>query len=114
MLGKLLNELGPAWYYTAPGQAWDTTLKNTEVKLELLVDPDMFLMFEEGIPGCVSIISTRYGKANNPKMGEKYDPDSQMKYIVYGWVMCKSLPTHGFERMIVHRLDEPSMLYSRS
>ena len=33
--------LDPVHYYTAPGLAWDTTLKLTEVKLELLSDSDM-------------------------------------------------------------------------
>ena len=36
--------LDPAWYYTAPGLAWDAALKVTKVKLELLADPDMLLM----------------------------------------------------------------------
>ena len=36
--------LDPAWYYTAPGLAWDAALKITEVELELLSDPDMLLM----------------------------------------------------------------------
>jgi len=39
-------ELDPAWYYTAPGLAWDTCLKKTGVQLELLSDPDMLLMIE--------------------------------------------------------------------
>ena len=34
-------ELDPAWYYTAPGLAWDAALKKTKVELELLSDPDM-------------------------------------------------------------------------
>jgi hypothetical protein len=38
-------DLDPAWYYTAPGLAWDAALKMTGVKLELLSDPDMVLMF---------------------------------------------------------------------
>ena len=37
--------LDPAWYYTAPGLAWNAALKITGVKLELLSDRDMLLMF---------------------------------------------------------------------
>ena len=55
----------PARYYTAPGLAWDAALKLTEVKLELLSDPDMLLMVEKGIRGGISMISNRYGKVNN-------------------------------------------------
>ena len=61
--------LDPVHYYTAPGLAWDAALKLTEVKLELLSDPDMLLMVEKGIRGGVSMISNRYGKANNKYMG---------------------------------------------
>ena len=75
--------LDPAWYYTAPGLAWDAALKVTKVELELLADPDMLLMIEKGIRGGLSMISTRYGKANNPYMGDSYDPNQPTKYISY-------------------------------
>ena len=75
------------------------------MKLELLSDYDMLLMVEQGIRGGVSMISKRYGKANNKYMKE-YDPDLPKKYITYldannlcGWAMCKALPTHGFRWM---------------
>ena len=33
--------LDPAWYYSAPGLAWDAALKIKKVQLELLSDPDV-------------------------------------------------------------------------
>ena len=56
--------LDPAWYYTSPGLAWDACLKMTKVNLELLHDQDILMLIEEAIRGGVSMISTRYGKAN--------------------------------------------------
>ena len=95
--------LDPAWYYTSPSLSWDAMLKLTKVKLELLTDINMLLMFEQGVRGGVSQISTRYAEANNPYM-KKYDPNKPKKYIIYldrnnlyGEAMSKPLPTHGFK-----------------
>ena len=100
-------KLDPAWYFTAPGLAWDACLKMTQVELELLHDQDMLLMVEKGIRGGVSMISTRYGKANNKYMPKgEYDPGKPTTYIpyldannLYGWAMSKKIPTHGFRWM---------------
>ena len=104
--------LDPIFYYTAPGLAWDACLKITKVELELLTDYDMLMMVEKGIRGGVSMISTRYGKANNPYMKD-YDPDQPTKYIsyldannLYGWAMCKPLPTKGFKWMTKEELKD--------
>ena len=43
--------LDPAWYFNAPGLAWDASLKITKVQLELLSDPDMLLMIKSCIRG---------------------------------------------------------------
>ena len=100
------DQLDPAWYYTAPGLAWDAALKITEVELELLSDPDMLLMIEKGIRGGISMISNRHGKANNSYMDDECNDKRATKYItyldantLYGWAMCKPHPTHGFKWM---------------
>ena len=105
-------KLDPAHYYTAPGLAWDAALKITDVKLELLSDPDMLLMVEKGIRGGVSMISTRYGKANNKYMGDRFVASELSKYIAYldannlhSWAMSKPLPTHGFKWIKVSELE---------
>ena len=58
-------------------------LKVTGVKLQLLTDLDMILFFEKGVRGAISNISTKYSKANNKYMGEKYNPNEASKYITY-------------------------------
>ena len=104
--------LDPAHYYTAPGLALDAALKVTKVELELLTDIDMLLMVEKGIRGGVAMISNRYGKANNKYMGKSFKDIEPSKYItyldannLYGWVMSKPLPTHGFKWMKVNELE---------
>ena len=46
--------LDPAHFYMAPRLAWKACLKKTGVRLELLMDPDMLLMFERGIRGGIT------------------------------------------------------------
>ena len=47
-------KLDPAHFYTSPGLAWKACSKKTGVKLELLTDSDMLLMFERGIRGGIT------------------------------------------------------------
>ena len=46
-------DLDPTYFYTS-GLAWKACLKKTGVRLELLTDPDMLLMFEHGIRGGIT------------------------------------------------------------
>ena len=96
--------LDPVYYFTAPGVAWDACLKMTDINLELLSEYDMLLMFEEGIRGGISIISNRYGKANNKYMRKGFNKNKPSKYLMYldannlyGGAMSEKLPTHGFK-----------------
>ena len=93
--------LDPAHFYTSPRLAWKACLnRNT---LELLLDPDMLLMFERGIRGGITQSVHRWAVANNPYMGSEYDPNRPTKYLqyldannLYGWAMSQPLPTGGF------------------
>ena len=94
--------LDPAHFYTAPGLAWKACLKKTGIRLELLQDIDMLLMFERGIRGGITQAVHRYASANNPYM-EEYDKNKETNYLqyldannLYGWTMSQSLPTGEF------------------
>ena len=92
------------WYFSAPGLAWDATLKITKVPLELLSDSDMLLMIESSIRGGIATISHHHSKANNEYMGTEFNPAEASKFIsyldannLYGWAKSKQLPTSGFK-----------------
>ncbi|XP_072048278.1 uncharacterized protein [Amphiura filiformis] len=106
-------ELDPAWYFTAPGLAYDAMLKKTGARLELLHDVDMMQMIEKGIRGGVSMISTRHSEANNKYMGPDFDPTKPSKFIqyldannLYGHAMSQPLPTGGFKWMTASELRD--------
>ena len=77
-----IYKLDPAHYFTAPGLSWDACLKITGVELELITDVDMLLMWERCIRGGISMISTRYGEANNKYMGKSFNKNKPSKYNV--------------------------------
>jgi hypothetical protein len=96
--------LDPAHYLTTPSLTWDACLKYTNVELELITDPEIFLFFESAMRGGISVISNRYARANNPYLQRKdYDSSQPHLYIyyldannLYGWAMSQYLPVGGF------------------
>ena len=97
-------KLDPAHFYTSPGLAWHACLKCTGIRLELLTDPDMLLMFERGIRGGITQVVRKYAAANNKYMGDRFDPKSESSYLqnldtnnLYSWAMSKPFPTRGFK-----------------
>ena len=95
--------LDPAYFLSDPGLAWQACLKKTEVKLELLADKDMLLMFEEGIRGEICQATYRYAEANNKYM-KNYDKNKGSSFLIcddannlYGFPMCKKLPVSDFK-----------------
>ena len=96
-------KLDPAHFYTSPGLAWKACLRKTQVRLTLLTDPGMLLMLEHGIRGGITQAVHHYTSANNPYMGDQYDPSqesSDLQYLdannLYRWVMSQPLPTGRF------------------
>ena len=96
-------KLDPAHFYSSPGLAWKACLKKTGVKLQLLTNPDMLIMFECGIRGGITQAVHRYAKANNSYMGDKFSPREESSFLqyldainLYSWAMSQLLPTGGF------------------
>ena len=95
--------LDPVHFYTSPGLAWEACLRKTRVRLELLTDPNMLLMFESGIRGGITQTVHHYASVNNPYMREKFNPSEESSYLqyqdannLYGWAMSQPLPTGRF------------------
>ena len=113
-------KLDPTHFYTSPGLAWKACLKCTGIRLGLLTDPDMLLMFERGIRGGITQAVRKYASANNKYMGDKFDPKSESSYLqyldannLYGWAMSQPLSTGGFKWVDVNP-NEISELATRT
>ena len=96
-------ELNPAYFCTTLGLAMEAYLKKTEVKLELLTDIKMVLMFEKGTRGGISQAIQRYATANNKYMSN-FNPKQIIFYLMYldannlyGYAMIKKIPIDSFK-----------------
>ena len=96
-------ELDPTYFVSAPGLAWQSCLKKTGVKVELITAYDMILMIGKGFRGGICQATHRYAKANNIYM-KNYDKSIESSYIeyleannLYGWAMSQKLPVKGFK-----------------
>ena len=110
-----IYELDPAHFLSAPGLAWQACLKKTKVELELLIDIDMLLMYEEGTRGGMCQATYRYAKANNKYMKnhDRNIESSFSEYVdannLYGWAMSQKLPVGNFkwiEKDDISQFDE--------
>jgi len=74
--------LDPLHFITLPSLAWAMALKHTDAELDLITDPDAYLMLETNLRGGISTISKRYASANN-KHVEGYN-DSEESRVTNG------------------------------
>ena len=77
--------------------------KKIGVKLELLTDENMFLMYEEGIRGCICDKVYSYAEVNNKYM-KNYDKNKESSFLIYvdannmyGWTVTKNLQVDSFK-----------------
>jgi len=71
-----------------PSMTLQLALKVTDVELELITDPNIYLMIESGIRGGLSYVLQRHAKANFPAMPD-YRPDLPIANLLY--LDCNSL-----------------------
>ena len=57
--------LYPSHYLSTPALSSDIMLNMRKVELELIQDPEIYIVFEKGMTGGVFYISNRYSNANN-------------------------------------------------
>ena len=105
-------KLDPVHFYASPGLAWKACLKHTGIRLELLTNPDMLLMFERGIRGGITQAVCKYASANNKYMGDRFNPNEDTTYLqyldmnnLYGWAMSQPLLTGVFKWTDVNPIE---------
>ena len=96
-------EPDPVYFVSAPGLPWQSCLRKTGVKLELLTDYNMLMIVQNRIRGGISQAVHKYGKANNTYI-RNYDKNIKSSYLafldatnLYGWAMSQKLPANGLE-----------------
>ena len=72
-------KLDPAYFCTTPGLTMEACLKMTQVKLELLTDIDIVLMFEKGIRGRIRQATQGFAAVNN-KYIRNFNPKQLSSY----------------------------------
>ncbi|UYV75416.1 hypothetical protein LAZ67_13000188 [Cordylochernes scorpioides] len=109
-------QLDPILNFSSPSLSLDAALKMTNVSLDLISDPNMYLTCEQ-IRGGVAMISKRYAKANNPFMGDEFDSSKDTSYLfytdcnnLYGWSMCQPLPTGRFRWLTSEEYNQIDIL----
>ena len=93
-----------------------SSLKMTDVELNLLTDIDQHLLIKEGIRGDVAMISHWYARTSAPGM-ENYDASKGSSYIMYldannsyGWAITQPVPTFNFKWLTDEEMEELDLM----
>ena len=86
-----------------PGLAWQVSLKKSGVELELLTEPEILLMAENGIRGGICEAKLHYAGANNVYL-KNYNESKELSYLqycdansLYAWAMTEKLLEGDFK-----------------
>ena len=94
-------ELDPRHSYTLPGFSWQSMLKMTKIKLELISDPDMYLFLMDTIRGGISVCNKKHVIADNKYIDKNTKNNKYLMYLdannLYGISMVQSLPYKNFK-----------------
>lgn len=106
-----IYNLDPTHYITAPSLSWDSMLKKSKIKLELLTDIDMINFFKKSIRGGICHCSVRKAEANNQFI-PNFNPLKENSYIMYldatnlyGHSMSQYLPVGDFSWLTDHEIN---------
>ncbi len=95
--------IDPVYSYSLPGFTFEAFLKLSQVELELLTDPDIYLFFESSIRGGICNAVQRYSKANCYAVPgyDNLKPPNSILYLdannLYGYAMSQKLPISNFK-----------------
>ena len=76
-----LYGLDPGHYFSSLGLRWAAMLKMIGIRLEKIVDIDIYLFIEKGLRGGISNIAKRCSDSNNEYMNN-YDRKEPSKFII--------------------------------
>ena len=85
--------LDPKQYVSLPGFSWNSMLRMTKAKVQLLTYPDIHLFIESSIRGGVAVILGRHAVANNHYLPQY---DSSKEFSLYSVHGRKQLVRFGF------------------
>ena len=85
------HKLDPLWYVTAPALSWDAALRQSEVKLDLITNYNMYLMIEKGIRGSITQVIKHFAEVDDKTVLMYLDANN-----LYGYAMTQYLPIGNF------------------
>ena len=94
-------ELDPRHSYTLPVFSWQSMLKMTKIKLELISDPDMYLFLMDNIRGGISVCNKKHVIADNEYIDKNTRNNKYLLYLdannLYVYSMIQPLPHKNYK-----------------